>query len=85
MKQKRSLIISDPLSDEILKIAPSTSIYLDEHFYKLFMNDHETASKTDLGEVFTCLPWNKRNVRYSVNIEGIYVGWILKDMDGEGI
>ena len=33
MKYKYTLNISDPLSEEIVKLAPYTSLYLDDSFY----------------------------------------------------
>ena len=50
MKNKYTLNISDPLSDDIIKVAPSNSIYVDDHYFVEHMGEsqHEMSYPVDI-------------------------------------
>lgn len=50
MKNKYTLNIGNPLSDDIIKVAPSNSIYVDDHYFDKHMGEaeHEMSYPVDI-------------------------------------
>ena len=62
MDDKHILRLEEPFSDDIVAMAASRSIYIDENFYTNEMGDQKT---------------NKNFKSYPVNVECLRVGWII--------
>ena len=67
MAEKQILRILEPLDGEIVAIASSPTVYIDQDFYKSQMNEDENKPKYK---------------SYPVAIEALKVGWLINNPEG---
>lgn len=70
MVEKQILRIAEPLDDEIIAIASSPTVYIDQDFYTKQMKEDDHENK------------KAKYKSYPVKIEALKVGWIINHPEG---